>query len=200
MGIALVVVLGIPDGIWGTSLERFLIGLAVLVAATSTLALVVTVRTGLSLMFTAYLATACGSPATSTPAAAPVASVAARPASCRQQYQAWEHGPAVARDQMAAAVQAVQTAERSGNVSALRSTLRKLMPAALAAAQAPPPRCADPGSLYSEYVTAVYTAGDHAHSAAGTTSLLQMAAPLTRLNTLQSQLAAEATRATANAQ
>ena len=42
LGISLVVVLGIPDGIWGTSLERFLIGLAVLVAATSTLALVPT--------------------------------------------------------------------------------------------------------------------------------------------------------------
>lgn len=200
MGIGLVVVLGIPDGIWGTSLERFLIGLAVLVAATSTLALVVTVRTGLSLMFTAYLATACSSPAASTSTAAPVASVAARPASCRQQYQAWEHGPAAARDQMEAAVQAVQAAERSGNVSAIRSTLRKLMPAALAAAQAPPPRCADPGGLYSEYVTTVYTAGDHAHSAAGTASLLHVAAPLTGLKTIQSQLAAEATRATANAQ
>jgi hypothetical protein len=198
MGIGLVVVLGIPDGIWGTSLERFLIGLAVLVAATSTLALVVSIRTGLSLMFTAYLATACGSPAAPASTATPVTSVAARPVSCRQQYQAWEHGPA-AQDKMEAAVQAVQAAERTGNVSAIRSTLRKLMPAALAAAQVPPPRCADPGGLYSEYVTTVYTAGDNAHSAAGTASLLQAAASLKGLKTIQSQLAAEATRATANA-
>lgn len=45
--ICLVVVLGIPDGIWGTGLERLLIGLAVLVAVGSTLALVITVRAGL---------------------------------------------------------------------------------------------------------------------------------------------------------
>lgn len=54
--ICLVAVLGIPDGIWGTGLGRVLIGLAVLVAISSTLALVITVRTGLSLMVTASLA------------------------------------------------------------------------------------------------------------------------------------------------
>lgn len=79
----LVVVLRIPDGIWGTRLEAFLIGLAVLVAVTSTLALVVTIRTGLSLMVTASLATACGSPAASSSSSRPAAS-AARPVSCRQ--------------------------------------------------------------------------------------------------------------------
>jgi hypothetical protein len=180
MGIGLVVVLGIPDGIWGTSLERFLIGLAVLVAATSTLALVVTVRTGLSLMFTAYLATACGSPAAPASTAGPVASATARPVSCRQQYQAWEHGPAAAEAKMAAAVKVVQAAEQAGSTSAIRSTLRKLMPAALAAAQAPPPRCTDQNGLYGEYVTEVYTAGHDAHSATGTASLLRAALRWTR--------------------
>jgi len=198
IGIGLVLVLAIPDGIWGTSLERFLIGLAVLVAASSTLALFIGVRTGLSLMVTASLATACGSSSASSSRPPAPAASAAQPVSCRQQYQAWEHGPA-AQDKMEAAVQAVQAAERTGNVSAIRSTLRKLMPAALAAAQVPPPRCADPGGLYSEYVTTVYTAGDNAHSAAGTASLLQAAASLKGLKTIQSQLAAEATRATANA-
>jgi hypothetical protein len=198
VGISIVVVLGIPDGIWDTSLERFLIGLAVLVAATSTLALVVTVRTGLSLMFSAYLATACSSPATTTSStAAPVTSAAARPVSCRQQYQAWEHGPSSAQDKMAAAVTAVQTAEQSGNISAIRSALRKLMPVAVAAAQAPPPRCTDPGALCGDYVTAVYLAGYDAYSAAGTSDLLEAAAPLKGLKTIQSQLAAEASRATA---
>jgi hypothetical protein len=40
----LVVVLGIPDGIWGTHLESLLIGLAVLLAVCSTLALAITFR------------------------------------------------------------------------------------------------------------------------------------------------------------
>jgi hypothetical protein len=200
LGISLVVVLAIPDGIWGTSLERFLIGLAVLVAATSTLALLVTVRTGLSLMVTAYLATACGGTAASTGGAAAPVTSAARPVPCRQQYQAWEHGPAAAQDQMEAAVSAVQAAERSGNASALKSTLRKLTPAALAAAKAPPPRCADPGALYGQYVTAVYVAGDNAHSATTTSGLLKAAAPLKDLKTVQAQLTAEANRATAKAQ
>ena len=64
--IGLVMVLGIPDGIWGTGLERLLIGLAVLVALGSTLALVVTVRACLGLMVTASLASGCGSPASSS--------------------------------------------------------------------------------------------------------------------------------------
>src|ERR1022692_3137820 len=63
--ICLVVILGIPDGIWGTGLERSLIGMAVLVAVSSTLALVVTVRACLGLMVSASIATGCGSPASS---------------------------------------------------------------------------------------------------------------------------------------
>jgi hypothetical protein len=199
LAICLVVVLGIPDGIWGTSLERFLVGLAVLVAASSTLALVITVRTGLSLMVTASLATACGGSASSNRPAAPVTSMA-RAVPCRPQYQAWKHGPASAQDGMQAAVNAVQAAEESGNAAALRSALKKLVPAALAAAQAPPPRCADPGGLYSEYVTAVYEAGDNARAAEGTGGLLKAAAGLKGLKTIESQLAAEANRATAKDQ
>jgi hypothetical protein len=196
VGICLVLVLGIPDGIWGTSLERFLIGLAVLVAASSTLALIITVRTGLSLMVSASLATACGGSASSSRPAAPATSVM-QPVPCRQQYQAWKHGPALAEDKMQAAVSAVQATEESGNAPALRSALKKLVPAALAAAQVPPPRCADPDGLYSEYVTAVYVAGDNARSAEGTSGLLKAAAPLQGLKTIESRLAAEASRAMA---
>jgi hypothetical protein len=65
------------------------------------------------------------------------------------------------------------------------------------AAQAPPPRCADPGSLYSEYVTTVYEAGYNARSAQGIGNLLRAAAPLAGLRTIDSQLAVEVNRATA---
>jgi len=199
VGICLVMVLAIPDGIWGTSLERFLIGLAVLVAASSTLALVITVRTGLSLMVTASLATACGSSASSSRPAVPLIS-AARPVSCRQQYQTWENGPASAADKMQAAVNAVLVAEQSGDASTLRSALNKLVPAALSAAQFPSPRCVDPEDLYSEYVTTAYVAGDAARTAKGTSGLLKAAAPLKGLKTIEAQLAAEVNRATAKSQ
>lgn len=181
----------------GTGLERLLIGLAVLVAVSSTLALIITVRTGLSLMVTASLAAGCGStssssqrPATPTP----------RPVSCRQQYQAWKRGPALAGDKMQAAVNAVQAAEQSGNVTAISSALSKLVPEAVAAAQAPPPRCADPDGLFSDYVTAVYVAGDNARTAKGISGLLKAAAPLKGLKTIESKLAAEAARAMAKNQ
>jgi hypothetical protein len=98
---------------------------------------------------------------------------------------------------MRAAVNVVQAAARSGNVTAMRSALKKLVPAALAAAQAPPPRCADPAGLFSYYVTAVYVAGDNARSAREMDGLLKAAQPLRTLKTIESQLAAEARRATA---
>ena len=194
--ICLVVVLGIPDGIWGTGLERSLIGSAVLVALGSTLALVVTVRACLGLMVTASLATGCGSPASSSGQrpAVPVT----RPVSCRQQYEASKRRSAFAEDRMQAAVNAVRAAEKSGNAAAIRSAMKKLVPAAVAAAQDSPPQCADPGGLYSEYVTTVYAAGHNARSAHGISGLLKAAAPLKGLTTMESRLAAEANRALAN--
>jgi hypothetical protein len=197
--ISLVVVLSIPDGIWGTSLQRVLIGWAVLVAVISTLALVVTVRAGLGLMVTASLAAGCGNPASSSGPRPAVPVSVARPVSCRQQYEAWKRGPALAEDGMQAAVDAVQAAEESGNAAAIRASFKKLVPAALAAAEAAPPRCTDPGRLYADYVTTVYMAAYNARSAQGISALLKAAAPLKGLKTIQSQLAAEATRATANA-
>jgi hypothetical protein len=64
----------------------------------------------------------------------------ARPVSCRQQYEVWTRGSALAEDRMQAAVTTVQAAEQSENAAAIRSALNRLMPAALVAAQAPPPR------------------------------------------------------------
>ena len=194
LAICFVVALGIPDGIWGTSLERFLIGSAVVVAAACTLVLVVTVRMGLSLMMSASLATACGGSASSGRPAAPATS-AARAVPCRQQYQAWKRSLTPAQDTMPAAVDDVQAAEKSGSTAALRSALKKLMPAALAAAENPPPRCADPDALFTTYVMTVYDAGDNARSAQGAGGLLKSAAPLDDLKTIETKLAAEANQA-----
>jgi hypothetical protein len=95
---------------------------------------------------------------------------------------------------MQAAVTIVQAAEQSENAAAIRSALNRLMPAALVAAQAPPPRCADQSSLYSKYVTTVYEAGYNARSARGISNLLKAAAPLKGMRTIDSQLAAEGNR------
>ena len=193
----LVVVLGVPDGIWGSRLETFLIGLAVFVAVSSTLTLLITFRTALSLAVTAFLAAACGSHATSSGRGPTVS--AARPVSCRQQYQTWKHGPAFAQNlRLQAAVNAVQAAENSGNAVAMSAAMKKLMPAAVASGLAGPiPHCADPGNLYQEYVTGIYAAGYNARSAKGLSGLLRAAAPLKGLKNIESQLAAEVSRAVA---
>ena len=96
---------------------------------------------------------------------------------------------------MRAAVNAILVAEQSGDASALRSALKKLVPAVLASAEFPSPRCVDPEDLYSEYVTAVYVAGDTASRAKETSGLLKAAAPLKGLKTIEAQMAAEVNRA-----
>ncbi len=98
---------------------------------------------------------------------------------------------------MQAAVGAVLAAEEFGNAVAVRSAMKKLVPAAEAATQESPPQCADPEGLYSEFVTTVYAAGHNARSAKGLSSLLKAAAPLKGLKTLESRLAAEANQALA---
>lgn len=192
--ICLVVVLGIPDGIWGSRLEAYLITLAVFVAAVSTLALVVTVRTCLTIAVTAVLATGCGGHATVSPRR-PV-TPAKRPVSCRRQYENWTHGPGYARDRtLQADVRLVLAAEKTGNSHVLQSGLKKLMPAAVATGLADAlPHCADPGSLYAGYLTQAYSAGYNARKAKGLAGLLAAAAPLRDLRVMQSRLDAEVHR------
>jgi hypothetical protein len=188
----LTVVLGVPDGIWGSHLQLILIVSAVAVATVSTLALMVTVRACMMLTVTASLAAACGSPA---PRARPE-EPAARPTSCRQQYQSWTEGAGPAQYRgMQAAVLAVQAAEKSGNAVALKAALNKLVPAVMGGGTADAvPRCADPRHLYVDYVSTVYQAGSEAHSATGLSGLQTAAALLNGLKDIQSQLAAETNR------
>lgn len=188
----LVVILGVPDGIWGSRLQTILIVSAVFVAAVTTLALIVTVRACLYLTVTASLAAACGGPATpDRPAVS-----AARPVSCRQQYKDWTHGAGFTQYQrLQDDVKAVRTAERSGNPAAMRSAMNKLMPAVVGHGRVDPvPRCADPDGRYTDYVTRVYQAGYEARMAKGLSGLREAATQLNGLKNVQSQLAAEANR------
>jgi hypothetical protein len=193
----LVVVLGIPDGIWGSRLETYLILLAVFVAAVSTLALILTVNTCLMLTVTAFMATGCGGH--EIIAARRPTVPAERPVSCRRQYQSWKDGPGYARDRkLQADVRFVLVVEKTGNSQLLRSGLRRLMPAAVAAGLAEAlPHCADPGALYADYMTQAYSAGYDAHTAKGLSGLLAAAGPLKGLKGMQSRLDAEVHRALA---
>jgi hypothetical protein len=188
----LVLILGVPDGIWGSRLQIILIVSAVFVAAVSTLALIVTVRACLYLTVTASLAAACGSP--TTPRRPAVS--AARPVPCRQQYQDWTHGAGFTQYRgLQADVKAVRTAEKSGNAVAMRSAMNKLMPAVVGNGNIyPPPHCADPSGLYGDYVNGIFNAGYEARTAKGLSGLQKAATQLDGLKNIQSQLAAEANR------
>jgi hypothetical protein len=188
----LVVILGVPDGIYGSHLQIILIVSAVFVAAVSTLALIMSVRACVSLTVTASLAAACGSP--TTPGRPAVS--AARPVSCRQQYQEWTHGAGFTQyRRLQADVKAVRTAERSGNAVAMRSALNKLMPAVVANGHIDPlPHCADPGGLYADYMLRIYQGGYEARVAKGLSGLQKAATRLHGLKKVQSQLVAETKR------
>jgi hypothetical protein len=156
--------------------------------------LVMTFRTYMVLAVSVVLIAACGDH-TSSRGSHPAPS-AARPLSCAQQFQNWRHGPAHApASTLQAALNQIQAAGQSGDVAGMRAAMKKLVPAALAMADHPMPHCADPDSLYPDFVTRIYTAGDKARSAHGLSALLRAAAPLKGLKKIGHQMAAEINRA-----
>lgn len=137
-------------------------------------------------------AAACGShppsPASHRASAAPVP--------CRQQYEAWAHGPVrITARKLKADMKAVQAAGKSGDVPGMRSAMEELPPAALALASRPIPHCADPASHYAEFLVRIYTAGHKARSAQGLSGLRRAAAPLKGLKNISHQMTLELHRA-----
>jgi hypothetical protein len=188
LAVVLVTFLGVPDGIWGSRRETVLIALAALVTVACTLALVITFRAALSLAVSALLASCGGQGAPARRAVEP----SARPVSCRSQYQEWASAARAVNTTMQDTVTAVESAEATGGPVRLRAAMRRLMPAALAAAATGGmPHCADPRALYGEYVTDVYQAGYDARSVTELSRLIKSAAPLKDLTVLQAQIAAE---------
>ena len=76
--------------------------------------------------------------------------------------------------------------------------MKELVPAALVMAGHPMPHCADPGGLYPDFVTRIYSAGHKARSAHGLSALLRAAAPLAGLKKIEHQMAAEIDRTVGN--
>ena len=151
-------------------------------------ALVMTSRTCVVLAVTILSAAACGGNS-SSPGSHP-ASPTARPLSCRQQFQNWEHGPAQAGTSM---LKEIQAAGQSGDAAGMTAAMKQLIPAALAMAAHPMPHCADPASLYPKLVTRIYAVGTSARSAHGL-SARQAAAALRGLTKIRHQLTAEINR------
>jgi hypothetical protein len=194
--ICLVVALGVPDGIWGTKLETSLIGIAVFVAVSSTLTLLITFRAVLSLAVTGFFAAGCGSPRAPPPP--PPLSPTPPPVSCRQRSETWKDSPGHAEvSKLAATLKTIRAAEKSGDVPVLTTETKKLMPAGMVLASYPIPVCADPAGLYIGFVDRIYQAGYNARSATGLSGLLKAAAPLKGLKTIESRLTAEVNHALA---
>ena len=124
--------------------------------------------------------------------------VSARPVSCHQQSETWKHGPGQAEiSELAATLTTIRAAEKSGDVPALATGMKKLMPAAVILAKHPIPVCADPGKLYAGFTDRTYTAGYNARSAKGLSGLVKAAARLKGLKTIESRLTAELNHALA---
>ncbi len=110
--------------------------------------------------------TACTS---SAPSATPVGSSAvassqsAVTANCRQQYHAWKQGQGKG---LVAVLNAVGSAQASGDMHALKAVLTKTKPALARASRYPLPACADPNGYWTVLMMHVNAAAASTGSAA----------------------------------
>ncbi len=128
--------------------------------------------------------TACTSSAPSaTPASSPAvtSSPTAITANCIQQYKAWKQGPGKG---LAAALDAVGSAETSGDVHALKAALKRAKPALAKASRHPLPACADPKGYWTVLMMHVNAAVASTGSVATLTAVMKDVPTITReLNT-----------------
>ena len=184
---ALVVFLGIPDGIAGTRLEVFLVAVTATVAVASTLALVITLRACLTLAVTALLA-GCGGHGASPGAARAVSAV-----SCGREYENWKRGPvSVPVNDLAAALKAIDTDRGSRKATGLRPAMERLESISLRLGLHPMPHCADRADLWDQYVAKIYAVGAGARSAKDRAALVREAAALSGVSRLGREITAEA--------
>ena len=108
----------------------------------------------------AILTAACGHTAT-----------AASHATCRQQFETWNHGPGLSA--IRADRSAVSSAIHARNLPALKRAFEKL--GAAAATVGPAPHCADPAGYYRQIEAKLAALGDQARSVSGPADLPQLA-------------------------
>jgi hypothetical protein len=117
---------------------------------------------------------------------------AAKPPSCRQQYETWKHGAVAA--ELAKLKSALTELSAQGDAEDLPGTLTALKKAGTAAAAMkadPPPACADPAGYYGKMLARVKAAGDNARSASGLTGIILATAPLKSVPGIEAKLNTE---------
>lgn len=130
--------------------------------------------------------TACSH--TAAPAAGPAAHKKVLvPVSCRQQYNTWQHGHGKG---LVAVLDAVGSAETTGNTQRLAIALKKARPTVAIAARHPIPACADPMGYWSVLLMHVNASAVGTGSASGARAALKDVPKIVR------QLTAEIRRAT----
>ena len=142
---------------------------------------------------TALLA-GCG---TSAPASttARATTATATPASCRQQYETWKHGPAnAALKHMEAALRQVSVQGDAEDMPGVARTLGQAGSAAARVAAYPAPACADPKGYLPQMLARIKAAGDNAKSSSGLAALVLAAAPLNTVPGIEKKLNAELDR------
>jgi hypothetical protein len=120
---------------------------------------------------------------------------AAKPLTCKQQYNAWKTGPARALGkQLEADLSKVSSAGSAEDITALTSALKTAGADATALEQYPMPACADPGGYWEQTLARIKASGDNAASASGLSALILAEVPLKEVPGLEAKLTAELKR------
>ena len=120
---------------------------------------------------------------------------AAKPLTCKQQYDAWKTGPARAQGkQLVADLSKVSAAGSAEDITALTSALKTAGADATALEQYPMPACADPGGYWGQMLARIKASGDNAASASGLSALILAEVPLKEVPGLEAKLTAELKR------
>jgi hypothetical protein len=122
-------------------------------------------------------ATSSAAPAATSSAAPAATSSAAPAAGCRQQYHAWKQGRGHG---LVAALNAVGSAAKAGDINALRAVLKRTRPALTRAARYPMPACADPKGYWTILLMHVNAAAASTGSAATLTAAMKGVPTITR--------------------
>ena len=136
-------------------------------------------------------------PAATASPAATVTRTAAAPPSCKQQYTAWKHGPALALGKkLTGALDSVQTAASSEDLPDMTAGLKTAGTAATALRRYPMPACADPHGYWNAVLARIKAAGDNAGTSSGLSGILVAEAPLQSVPALENKLDAELKKTT----
>lgn len=116
----------------------------------------------------------------------------AAPLTCAQQYASWKTGSAYGDGkQLATDANAVSTAGKNDDITAVDSSLKTLGAEAATLEAYPMPACADPKGYWAQSLADMKAAGDNAGSASGLSGVILAEAPLKKVTPLEAKLSAE---------